>query len=216
MFCTNCGRRITISESRCPFCGAEQEKLEGGNSFWDMVDGGQRSTLKKAVDMGVTNSPTVIKECSKAPVILSVIALIVSIVGLFSIATVKKNADSRMTGYDDNIINTAIAEEEDRNRIAELETQNQELEMIVDAVQTELEQVKSAISTPVPEEIELNATENAEIPEVAESPGIVEVLDMSPDGTNAQDQMIPEEALDKDGGINTFEPEQSLADIFGN
>lgn len=210
MFCTNCGRKISISESRCPFCGVEQAKLEGGNSFWDMADSGQTSTAKEAVDMGSSHSLTVIKERSTAPMILSVIALIIGIVGLFSIATVKKNADSRMAGYDDNIINTTIAEEDERNRIADLENKNQELELIVDAMQTELEQMKTAMATPFPEETAPDVTDEAEI--IA----IEVVADEYTEENNAQDMMISEEDLDKDSGINTFEPEHSVFEIFGD
>lgn len=226
MFCTNCGRKISISESSCPICGAEQAKLQGGNGFWDLTEGIQKSTSKSCRcncwDPQLTGLPpvylcdwlpkqvTILKKQIKLPAIMAVVALVVGIVGLISTVSIKKNADDWMTGYDNDIQSFAIAEEDDRNRIAELENKNQEMELIIDAMQTELEQVKTAMATPYPEEIETDVTDEAE------NTAIEEVADEYTEENNAQDMIIPEETPIIESGIDTFVPDQPLSEVFGN
>lgn len=38
MFCKNCGKRIKLTDSVCPWCGKDQNCIEGGNGFWDIVE----------------------------------------------------------------------------------------------------------------------------------------------------------------------------------
>lgn len=147
MFCTNCGKRIPASTVRCPSCGQEQDRLEGGNGFWDMVDGPRLNQTPEP-------PPEPQKTNRKWPVLLSVFCMLLCVVCIVSVLILKMSVDNIITEIDS--MNSVFTVQE---------ALVGELESVVDEQGAEIASIQSTIEDLEAEVLIVDASE--EMPEEA-------------------------------------------------
>ncbi len=117
MFCKNCGKRIKMTDSACPWCGKDQNCIEGGNGFWDIVErqGVAAPLIDKAANSERNEAPVKPKKnrhlFGMCALFVSAIALAACIGGLLQIAKLKGTITQMMESF--NLCEQKITEMSD-------------------------------------------------------------------------------------------------------
>lgn len=117
MFCKNCGKRIKLTDSVCPWCGKDQNCIEGGNGFWDIVErnGMAASLIDKAANSERNDILTKPKKNRHifeiCTLFVSAIALAVCLGGLLQTAKLKGTTMQAMESF--NLCEQKITEMRD-------------------------------------------------------------------------------------------------------
>lgn len=168
MFCTNCGKKISASSTRCPVCGAERERLEGGNSFWDMTGNAAASPVKDEPEdrdtggevYGEVHDKTAEKRVFKTWWLAGAACVAVFAVSLLVVFSLRANMKRAMRELESEI--AAIrAEQAEREEIPEVPVVVPDTFREVSATDTEPDAAPPAMTEPT-EEIAVEESAEAE------------------------------------------------------